>query len=51
MEEKLSKKISVLFTKTTERKLYQICKNQDRSVSNMIRKIVSQYVENVYQKS
>ena len=45
MEEKLSKKVTVLFTRTTNNRLDEICKKMDRSKSNIIRWIVQNWVE------
>ena len=45
IEEKLSKKITVLFPKTTDNKINMLCRKMDRPKSNLIRKIVSDWVE------
>ena len=47
IEEKLSSKITVLFSKTTDRKLNELCRKTERSKSNIIRYIVQDYVEKV----
>ncbi len=45
MEEKLSKKVTVLFTRTTNNKLNEICKKMDRPKSNIIRWIIQSWIE------
>ena len=50
IEEKLSQKVTVLFSKTTDRKLREICQKTERPKSNLIRKIVSDWVEKVVEK-
>ncbi len=45
IEEKLSKKVTVLFTRTVDKKLDEICRKMDRSKSNLIRHIVQEWVE------
>jgi predicted DNA-binding protein len=45
--EKLAVKVSVLFPKTTDRRLNEICNQYDRPKSNLISKIVSDRVEKV----
>jgi predicted transcriptional regulator len=47
MEEKLSKKVTVLFKRTTNNRLDEICRKMDRSKSNLIRLVVSEWVEKV----
>ena len=37
VEEKLSQKITVLFSKTMDKKLNEICRKNDRPKSNLIR--------------
>lgn len=45
MEEKLSEKITVLFSRTQNRKLNEICRMEDRPVSSMVRRIVENYIK------
>jgi len=45
MEEKLSKKVTVLFTRTMNNRLDEICKKMDRPKSNLIRWIIQNWVE------
>ena len=47
IEEKLSKKVTVLFSKTTNLKLNDICQKTDRAKSNLVRFIVERYIETV----
>jgi len=50
IEEKLSRKVTVLFPKRTDIKLNEICRKTDRPKSNLIRYIVSDWVEKVVEK-
>jgi hypothetical protein len=50
LQEKLGVKVSVLFPKTTDNKINEICNLYDRSKSNLIRYIVSDWVEKVVEK-
>lgn len=45
IEEKLSKKVTVLFTRKIDNKLNEICHRLDRSKSSFIRKIIFDYIE------
>jgi len=45
VEEKLSQKITVLFSKTMDKKLNEICRKNDRPKSNLIRWVVQNWVE------
>jgi hypothetical protein len=47
MEEKLSKKVTVLFTRTTNNKLNEICKKMDRPKSNLIRLVMNEWMSKV----
>ncbi|MFA5838996.1 MAG: hypothetical protein WC849_03610 [Candidatus Paceibacterota bacterium] len=47
IEEKLSKKVTVLFTKTTDKKLNEICRKTDRPKSNLLRYIIQDWVGKV----
>ena len=44
IEQKLSRKITVLFSKNTDQKLNEICHKMDRSKSNLIRLVVSEWM-------
>ena len=44
IEEKLSKKVTVLFTRTTDNKLNEVCRKMDRSKSNLIRLVMMEWV-------
>ena len=50
LQEKLGVKVSVLFPKTTDNKINEICKRIERPKSNLIRYIVSDWVEKVIEK-
>jgi predicted DNA-binding protein len=50
LQEKLGVKITVLFPKRTDIKLNEICIKTERPKSNLIRKIVSDWVEKVVEK-
>lgn len=50
IEEKLSRKVTVLFPKTIDNKINEICRNTERTKSNLIRYIVSQWVEKATNK-
>ena len=45
IEEKLSKKVTVLFTRKTDNKLNEICHRLDRSKSNLLRYIIQNWIE------
>jgi len=45
IEERLSEKITVLFTGTQNRRLNEICRKTERPKSNLIRWIIQDYVE------
>ena len=47
IEEKLSEKITVLFSRTQNRRLNEICRKTERPKSNLIRWIIQDYVEKV----
>ena len=47
IEEKFSEKISILLSKTQEKKLNTICRIEDRPVSQMVRRILENYMEKV----
>jgi hypothetical protein len=47
IEEKLSRKVTVLFPRTTDSKINEICRRLDRPKSNLIRWIVVDWVEKV----
>lgn len=47
MEEKLSKKVSVLFPKSIDNKINEICRRTDRPKSNLIRWVVQEWVEKI----
>ena len=44
IEEKLSKKITVLFTRTTNNRLNEICRKTDRTKSNLIRLVMMEWI-------
>jgi len=50
IQEKLGVKVSVLFPKSTDRKINEICEKYDRPKSNLIRKIVNDWIEKVSQQ-
>jgi len=50
LQEKLGVKVSVLFPKTTDNKINEICKRIERPKSNLIRYIVSDWVEKIIEK-
>lgn len=50
IEEKLSQKITVLFSKTFDKKLNEICRKNDRPKSNLIRWVVQDWVQKVMGK-
>ncbi len=45
IEEKLSKKVTVLFTRKIDNKLNEICYRLDRSKSNLLRYIIQNWIE------
>lgn len=47
IEEKLSKKITVLFTKTTYNRINDICMKTERQKSNFIRYIVQEWMNKI----
>ena len=47
IEEKLNRKVTVLFTRTTNNRLDEICKKMDRSKSNLIRLITIEWMSKV----
>jgi predicted DNA-binding protein len=49
MEERLSKKVSVLFNRTTDQKLNEISQRTERPKSNLIRWVVQDWVEKVFE--
>ena len=51
IEEKLSKKVTVMFTRTTNNRLNEICRKTDRTKSNLVRRVVQDGVEKVTEKS
>jgi hypothetical protein len=50
MEEKLSVKTTVLFTKSIDNKINEICRKIERPKSNLIRWIVQEWVNRVSEK-
>lgn len=50
IEEKLSKRVTVLFSKTTDHKLNEICKRMNRPKSNLLRIITNEFIEKVMSK-
>lgn len=50
VEEKLSRKVTVLFSKNIDNKINEICRNTERPKSNLIRYIVQDWVEKVVGK-
>jgi len=47
IEEKLSQKVTVLFSKSMTKKLDEICQKTERPKSNLVRYIVERWVETV----
>ena len=47
IEEKLSKKVTVMFTRTTNNRLNEICRKTDRTKSNLVRWVVQDWVDKV----
>lgn len=47
IEEKLNKKVTVLFKKTTDQKLNEICRKMDRPKSNVIRLITTDWIDKI----
>jgi len=45
IEEKLSKKVTVLFTRTQNNELNEICRRMDRSKSNLLRLIIQNWID------
>ena len=51
IEEKLSKKVTVMFTRTTNNKLNEICRKTDRTKSNLVRWVIQDWIDKVTVKS
>lgn len=51
IEEKLNRKTTVLFSRSMYMKLNEVCKKVDRSHSNLIRYIVQEWIEKVFDKT
>jgi hypothetical protein len=47
IEEKLNRKVTVLFSKTTDKKWNEICQRMNRPKSNLIRLITMEWIEKV----
>ena len=47
IEEKLSKKVTVLFSRTTDQKLNEVCKKMYRSKSNLLRLNPGEFMERI----